>query len=297
MIKSTRKKEINSFIKSSLLGVLTALIWNSVPLIVACVSFGTFLLINENNNLDPNTAFVSLTLFSMLRFPLNVLPMVIQGLVQMNVSMKRIKDFLLRDEINFESITHQNTNDLALQIENSDFGWNKEDKILNGINMKVEKGKLVAILGKVGCGKSSLLTAILGEMHKFGNGIVNLNGSTAYVPQQAWIQNATVKNNILFSSEFDEKFYDDVIKACALSTDLEIMPGGDETEIGEKGINLSGGQKQRVSLARAIYSNADVYLLDDPLSAVDAHVGKSIFDKAIGPNGILKDKVNFKALK
>ncbi len=119
-----------------------------------------------------------------------------------------------------------------------------------------------------------------------------MNGSVAYVPQQAWIQNATLKNNILFEKKLDEKFYAKVLDACALKTDLTILPAGDATEIGEKGINLSGGQKQRVSLARAVYSNADIFMLDDPLSAVDAHVGKHIFDQVVGPNGILRNKVS-----
>ncbi|PRD31029.1 UNVERIFIED_CONTAM: Canalicular multispecific organic anion transporter 1 [Trichonephila clavipes] len=112
-------------------------------------------------------------------------------------------------------------------------------------------------------------------------------GKVAYASQQPWIQNTTLKNNILFSKPFSKKFYDEVIEACGLKPDLEILPGGDQTEIGEKGINLSGGQKQRVSLARAVYSSADIYLLDDPLSAVDSHVGKHIFDKVIGPNGFV----------
>ena len=142
----------------------------------------------------------------------------------------------------------------------------------------------------MGAGKSTLLSALLGEMHKLNEGQVNVNGSCAYVPQQAWIQNLTVKNNILFGHKYDEKLYSQVIDVCSLKTDLNIMPAGDRTEIGEKGINLSGGQKQRISLARSVYSSADIYLLDDPLSAVDSHVGKSIFDQVIGPNGILKNK-------
>jgi ABC-type multidrug transport system fused ATPase/permease subunit len=131
---------------------------------------------------------------------------------------------------------------------------------------------------------------MLGEMHKLNDGRININGTTAYVPQQAWIQNATVRDNILFGREYDEKLYNQVISACCLLPDLEIMAAGDKTEIGEKGINLSGGQKQRISLARALYSDAEIYMLDDPLSAVDSHVGKSIFDSVIGPNGMLKDK-------
>lgn len=122
------------------------------------------------------------------------------------------------------------------------------------------------------------------------SGKVNTYGSVAYVSQQAWIQNATLKDNILFGQPLNTELYEKVIEACALKPDLEILPGGDMTEIGEKGINLSGGQKQRVSLARAVYANADIYFLDDPLSAVDSHVGKHIFDKVIGPKGLLKNK-------
>ena len=119
---------------------------------------------------------------------------------------------------------------------------------------------------------------------------VVIDGTIAYVAQQAWIQNATVKNNILFSKSVDEVRYKQVVEACALLADLDILSAGDETEIGEKGINLSGGQKQRVSLARASYSNADIFLLDDPLSAVDSHVGKHIFENVIGSDGLLAGK-------
>jgi ABC-type multidrug transport system fused ATPase/permease subunit len=131
---------------------------------------------------------------------------------------------------------------------------------------------------------------MLNEMHKLNDGKINVNGSVAYVPQQAWIQNATVKENILFNKDYDEKSYKIILESCSLLDDIDTMPAEDETEIGERGINLSGGQKQRISLARAIYSNADIYMLDDPLSAVDSHVGKSIFDCVIGPKGLLKDK-------
>lgn len=176
-----------------------------------------------------------------------------------------------------------------LIIENGTFRWDEEDTTLRNINMRVERGNLVAVVGPVGCGKSSLLSAYLGEMEKV-SGRVNLLGKVAYVPQQAWIQNATLKNNILFGKPLDEKRYDRVIQACALKPDFAMLPAGDSTEIGEKGINLSGGQKQRVSLARAVYQDADVYFLDDPLSAVDAHVGKHIFEQVIGPGGLLSNR-------
>lgn len=161
--------------------------------------------------------------------------------------------------------------------------------MLKNINLQIEKSKCVAVVGTVGSGKSSLISALLGEMDKI-SGRVNTVGKIAYVPQQAWIQNATLQDNILFGRSMDRKKYDAVIDACALKPDLEILPGGDQTEIGEKGINLSGGQKQRVSLARAVYNDAETYFLDDPLSAVDSHVGKHIFEQVLGPKGILARK-------
>ncbi|HEY6438058.1 MAG TPA: ABC transporter transmembrane domain-containing protein [Ignavibacteriaceae bacterium] len=160
---------------------------------------------------------------------------------------------------------------------------------LNNISLKIKRNKLIAIVGQVGSGKSSLLSALLGDMIKT-EGKVNVNGSIAYVPQQAWILNTTLIENVLFMKPMDRKRFDKVIECCALLPDLEILPGGELTEIGEKGINLSGGQKQRVAMARACYANADIYFLDDPISALDANVGKQVFEKVIGSDGILKNK-------
>nr|KAG5699779.1 hypothetical protein BaRGS_013499 [Batillaria attramentaria] len=163
------------------------------------------------------------------------------------------------------------------------------------INLTVGEGRLVAVVGPVGCGKSSLISAMLGEMERtsgtVNTKVIELVGSIAYVPQQAWMQNATVRDNILFGRRYHKAKYMQVLEQCQLERDLEILPAGDQTEIGEKGINLSGGQKQRVSVARAVYSDSDVYLLDDPLSAVDSHVGKAIFKQVIGHTGALKKKV------
>lgn len=133
------------------------------------------------------------------------------------------------------------------------------------------------------------MSAILGEMEKM-RGYVGVRGQIAYIAQETWIQNINLRENIVFGQPFNETLYNRVIKACALDVDLAILPHGDRTEIGEKGINLSGGQKARVSLARAIYQNADIFLFDDPLAAVDAHVGKHIFEQVIGPNGLLRNK-------
>jgi len=151
---------------------------------------------------------------------------------------------------------------------------------LQDINFTIPKGSLTVIVGAVGSGKSSLLAGILGEMKRQA-GSVEIAGSVGFCPQQAWIQNATLKDNVLFGLPFDQKKYDDVIRTCALTADIDVLPARDLTEIGEKGINLSGGQKQRVSLARSVYFDADVVLLDDPLSAVDAHVSKYLFNRCI----------------
>ncbi|KAG0092364.1 hypothetical protein BGZ93_008357 [Podila epicladia] len=161
--------------------------------------------------------------------------------------------------------------------------------VLHDIDLHIYDGKLAAIIGRVGQGKSSLLSAIVGEMYK-QQGSVTVYGDLAYVPHQAWIVNATVRDNILFGQEFDKARYDQIIYAAGLLPDLEALPAGDLTEIGERGINLSGGQKQRVALARAVYQDADIYLLDDPLSAVDANVDQHLWNNLIGPTGLLKEK-------
>uniref|UniRef100_A0A1B6KLL2 ABC-type glutathione-S-conjugate transporter n=1 Tax=Graphocephala atropunctata TaxID=36148 RepID=A0A1B6KLL2_9HEMI len=221
-----------------------------------------------------------------------MLPQVMNSLVMTAVSMKRINKFLNNEELDPHSVTHDQTERDPIVVENGTFSWDSSDDnstVLRNINLRVPAGSLVAVVGAVGSGKSSLLAAVLGEMEKL-SGKVNTKGNIAYVPQLAWVQNATLRKNITCAHAFDKGTFKKVIKACALEQDLEILPGGDMTEIGEKGINLSGGQKQRISLARAVYSQADVYLLDDPLSAVDSHVGKHIFENVIGPTSVLHKK-------
>ncbi|KAI9794890.1 MAG: hypothetical protein M1816_003019 [Peltula sp. TS41687] len=158
---------------------------------------------------------------------------------------------------------------------------------LHKINLSLGRGELVAVIGSVGSGKSSLMAALAGDMRKT-RGEIAIGGSRALCPQYAWIQNATVRENIVFGKDFDPVWYSKVIEACALGPDLQMLPNGDQTEIGERGITVSGGQKQRINIARAIYFNADIVLMDDPLSAVDAHVGRHIFDHAI--SGLLQNK-------
>ncbi|KAM9305128.1 multidrug resistance-associated protein 1-like [Gastrophryne carolinensis] len=261
------------------------------PFWVSLTMFGVFLAVDENNILNAQKAFVTIILLNILRIPLRMFPMALTLLVQSFVSIKRLAKFFSEDELdlgNVDTLDPYSRSDIVVQ--DGSFTWAPTDEpFLRNINLSIQKGSLVAVVGPVGCGKTSLLSALLGEMEKV-YGSVALKGSVAYVPQQTWIPNATFKNNVLFGRHFDKDWYERVIQACALLPDLKILSGGEDTEIGEKGVNLSGGQKQRISIARAVYRNCDVYLLDDPLSAVDAHVGQHLFEHVIGPSGLLKGK-------
>ncbi|KAJ8253888.1 hypothetical protein COCON_G00205000 [Conger conger] len=290
-VSEIRESELRVLKKSAMLGAVSTFTWVCAPFLVALSTFGVYVLIDERNVLDAQKAFVSLALFNLLRFPLSMLPMVISSMVEASVSLKRLRVFLsheeLEDSVDNTAITASSN---SVVVSNSTFSWSRTDPpTLKRISVQIPEGSLVAVVGHVGSGKSSLLSALLGEMHK-QEGSVSMRGSVAYVPQQAWIQNASLRENIVFGGERKDSWYWKVVEACALMPDLEILPAGDATEIGEKGVNLSGGQKQRVSLARAVYCDRAVYLLDDPLSAVDAHVGKHIFEKVVGPQGLLQDK-------
>lgn len=289
-VSAIRDKELTYLRSYSLLAGIGSFSWSMATFFVMLATFATYVLLGHH--LDAKTAFVALSLFNILYFPINLLPLVISSLVTASVSVKRLANFLRQEELDPDCVNRDSYGDKPVEISRGSFTWgasSSERTILDGINFQVNDGSLVAVIGSVGSGKSSLISAILGEMDK-RKGSVNLRGKVAYVSQQAWIQNATLKDNILFGKPYDPTRYKDVIQACALGPDLEILPGGDGTEIGEKGINLSGGQKQRVSLARAVYNDADIYLMDDPLSAVDSHVGKHIFDHILGEDGLLKYK-------
>uniref|UniRef100_A0A7E4W3Z9 ABC-type glutathione-S-conjugate transporter n=1 Tax=Panagrellus redivivus TaxID=6233 RepID=A0A7E4W3Z9_PANRE len=291
VILEIRKKEIAILKKLALLNAATALSWSCAPFLVAVVTFGVFVIIDpENNVLTPQVTFVALSLFNILRFPLAILAMIWGQAIQSQVSNKRLKEFLAEDEIEHIPAPEGIKSDVAIGVSNGNFTWGEEEDSfqLQDININIKKGSLVAIVGRIGSGKTSLMSALLGEMQCLSGGVA-ISGSVAYVPQQPWIQNLSLKKNILFNQNYHQLLYERVLEACALTTDLKSLPAGDETEIGEKGINLSGGQKQRVSLARSVYSQTDVYLFDDPLSAVDAHVGKHIFENVISSQtGMLK---------
>ncbi|GAV06012.1 hypothetical protein RvY_16054-2 [Ramazzottius varieornatus] len=292
-VLNIREKELTTLKKTAYLNSLSSFIMQISPFVVALVTFTTFVMISEDNILDAEKAFVSLTLFNILRRPLGMLPDVIQSVVQARVAVNRLTKFLLNEELDPDSVRRLPSSDIyAVRISGGNFSWDggpDAQPMLRDINLSVADGTLVAIVGQVGTGKSSLVAAMLGLMEKL-SGDVAVKENIAYVTQQAWIQNLTLKENILFGKPLDEEKYERVLEACALKEDLAMLPAGDQTEIGEKGINMSGGQKQRISLARAVYAGADVFFLDDPLSAVDAHVGKHIFENVIGPNGMLHNR-------
>ncbi|XP_041931072.1 ATP-binding cassette sub-family C member 12-like isoform X3 [Alosa sapidissima] len=245
--------------------------------------------------LDPSTAFTIMAVFNTMNFYLAFMPYFIKCLAEGIVSLSRLKKLLLLQ--NPESyLTQKKGLGAALMMENASFCWKSPDSspentnnethtsenklTLRNISFTLPKGNLLGVCGNVGSGKTSLISSVLEQMHLL-KGSVIADGTFAYVSQQAWIFHGSVRDNILMGQPFNQQRYNDVINVCSLKPDLAILYYGDETEIGERGLNLSGGQKQRISLARAVYSNRDIYLLDDPLSAVDAHVGKHIFEECV----------------
>ncbi|KAJ5480698.1 hypothetical protein N7539_006592 [Penicillium diatomitis] len=321
-LKDLRRREISSI--QTLLAVRNAIlsVSMSIPVFASMLAFITYAL--TNHDLNPARVFSSLALFNSLRLPLNMMPLVLGQVTDAWTALNRIQEFLDAEDQK-EDIEKVETMSNAIEIEDASFTWERlptdekegeasqkkgakhsevkaltspdekqdaetavlEPFRLKNINLEVGRNELLAVIGTVGCGKSSLLSALAGDM-RVTEGKIRMSTTRSFCPQYAWIQNATVRNNILFGKDYDESWYEQVIDACALTPDLEILPNGDSTEIGERGITVSGGQKQRLNIARAIYFNAELVLMDDPLSAVDAHVGRHIMDKAIC--GLLKDR-------
>ncbi|XP_058197384.1 ABC transporter C family member 5-like isoform X2 [Rhododendron vialii] len=260
---------------------ITFFFWSS-PIFVSAVTFGTSILLG--GELTAGAVLSALATFRILQEPLRNFPDLVSMMAQTKVSLDRISVFLQEEELQEDAtiVVPRGITNVAIEIEDGEFGWDpsSENPTLSGIQMKVERGMCVAVCGVVGSGKSSFLSCILGEIPKI-SGEVRVCGSAAYVPQSAWIQSGNIEENILFGGQMDKAKYKNVIHACSLKKDLELFSHGDQTIIGDRGINLSGGQKQRVQLARALYQDADVYLLDDPFSAVDAHTGSELFKEYI----------------
>ncbi|XP_070178633.1 multidrug resistance-associated protein 1-like [Littorina saxatilis] len=295
-IEKVREGELRVLFRNAVWDVFLHFSWTVAPYIISLAIFITYIYTDPEHYLRPQTAFVTLAFLNLIRFAINTAPPLLSDMIKASVSIGRLNRFLNQSEVEEDNVC-RNCNHMeneaqghVLSIDNGTFSWNLDlGACLHDVSVHVTRGSLVAVVGPVGAGKSSLLAALLGEMFKM-RGRVCVKGSIAYVPQQAWIQHDTVQGNILFGKTMQRSLYDRCLDACALRPDLDILPGADLTEIGEQGINLSGGQKQRVSLARAVYSNTDVYLLDDPLSAVDVHVGRHIFQQVVGHSGLLANK-------
>ncbi|TVY35751.1 Metal resistance protein [Lachnellula occidentalis] len=268
--------------------------WSTTPFLVSCSTFTVFVL-TQDTPLTTDIVFPALTLFNLLTFPLAILPMVITSIIEASVAVGRLTSFLTAEELQADAVNLlgpvDEIGDESITIRDGTFSWDRHTgrNALEDINFSASKGELTCVVGRVGAGKSSFLQALLGDLWKV-KGQVTVHGKTAYVAQQAWIMNASVKENILFGHRWDPVFYDKTIKACALIEDFAQLPDGDDTEVGERGISLSGGQKARLTLARAVYARADIYLLDDSLSAVDQHVGRHLIENVLGPNGLLSGK-------
>ncbi|KAI5461810.1 P-loop containing nucleoside triphosphate hydrolase protein [Mariannaea sp. PMI_226] len=307
-LRDLRSSEIQAIRNLLVIGGSLEAVGILLPILASMLSFIVYS--HENPNLAPAEVFSALALFNSLRIPLKIFPIVLGQVMEAWSSLRRIEEFLMEPE-HLEYVVRKPTNQAAIILQNASFSWetctnehnsmgtNESDEVsppdnwvsslsdekgegfnLQNLNLNISQGELIAVIGSVGSGKSSLLAALAGEMHMIC-GEATVNSSTSFCPQCPWIQNTTVRNNITFGTQMEEQRYKDVITACALQTDLDILPDGDQTEVGERGVTISGGQKQRLSLARAIYFDADIALLDDPLSAVDTHVGRYIFHNAI----------------
>ncbi|XP_072454182.1 ATP-binding cassette sub-family C member 6 isoform X5 [Notamacropus eugenii] len=287
-ILSIRREELQALKSSGYLFTGSLVSFYFSTFLVALVMFAVHALTDEKHVLDAEKAFVALTIINILNRAQAFLPFSINTIFQAWVSLARLAAFLHLEEVEPRAINTSSMGEECISVQDGTFAWSQESSpCLQRINLTVPRGSLFAVIGSVGSGKSSLLSALLGELSKL-EGNVNIKGSVAYVPQEAWIQNASVKENVCFGQKLDIPWLDRVLEACALHPDLESFPAGIHTEIGEQGINLSGGQKQRLSLARAVYKKASIYLLDDPLAALDVHVGQHIFDRVIGPGGLLQ---------
>lgn len=291
--------ELNTLRKIGATQSVANFTWQSTPFLVSCSTFTVFVLTSDRP-LTTEIVFPALTLFNLLTFPLSILPMVITSVIESSVAVKRLTEYFTAEELQTDSVVFQDPvehpGDETVRLRDASFTWNRHTGIpvLENIDLSARKGELSCIVGRVGAGKSSLLQAILGELWK-NQGEVIVRGSIAYVAQAPWVMNASVRENIVFGHRWDPAFYDLTVEACALLDDFKNLPDGDQTEVGERGISLSGGQKARLTLARAVYARADIYLLDDVLSAVDQHVGRHIINRVLGSTGILSSKTRILA--
>ncbi|XP_017878786.1 multidrug resistance-associated protein 7 [Ceratina calcarata] len=307
-ISKLRESEIKYLRGRKYLDALCVYFWATTPVLISMLTFGTYVLFG--NELDAKTVFTSMALLNMLIAPLNAFPWVLNGLTEAWVSLKRIQKILDLPDADISSYYSEPPPGIDLMVEDTTFSVNSQQSEeqnelrtvkfndlqsegvfnLHSLNITVPKGQLVGIMGKVGSGKSLFLDGILGEIVKVRGTIAvnNFEDGFAYVKQNPWVQRGTIRDNILFGKSYDYNKYRNVLKACALSADLNSLPKKDLTAIGEAGNTLSGGQKTRISLARAVYADKDIYLLDDVFATLDPKVAAFVFEHVI--LGLLSNK-------
>ncbi|KII83760.1 hypothetical protein PLICRDRAFT_119100 [Plicaturopsis crispa FD-325 SS-3] len=315
-----REVELGWINKARMNMVLFSLLYTAGPLLVSVVAFFAF--VSQGNELTVPIAFTSITLFAMIKEPLNEMPDYIIQILQTLLAVERIGAFLDEDEVTEQvsslkrdKVTAYTSvaDDEGLGIQNGSFKWNEVERPQNGkdaaaeaqpeyrrftledISIVFPEGKLTCVTGPTASGKTALLLALLGEMTLTQGRLImskdtsridefGLMHAISYAAQSPWLRHQSIKDNILFGYPYDEQRYNDVVDCCALQPDLDMLEDGDNTEIGARGVNLSGGQKARVALARAVYARTKYVLLDDPLSAVDSHTARWLFEKLLcGP--------------
>ncbi|MCL7043983.1 hypothetical protein MKW94_027272, partial [Papaver nudicaule] len=280
VIERLRKEEYKWLSIVQMQKAYSSFLFWSAPVLVSAATFGTCYFLGVP--LHASNVFTFVSTFRIVQEPIKAIPDVIGIVIDANVAFSRIVTFLAAPELENENVSDKKNSEKdkpSISIKSDNLSWeeNPPKPSLRRINLVVQPGEKVAICGEVGAGKSTLLAAVLGEV-PYVEGQIEVSGKVAYVSQTAWIQSGSIQDNILFGCNMDRQRYQETLEKCSLSKDLEMLPFGDLTEIGERGINLSGGQKQRIQLARALYQDADIYLLDDPFSAVDAHTATSLFN-------------------
>lgn len=284
-VKNARKKELAVFRLISIINAFLGGIFSSADNFVSIMIFLAFLWKNMGA-LTPDIVFPTLELLQLIMIPFVMIPGAASNYYNALVSLNRIQDLLNRDALSTNNYTHHLDGSSVL-LDHAVIAWEDHDtQVLSNVTLSAANGELVCITGRVGSGKTAILKSLCGELHVL-SGSVEVSGRLAYCSQQPWLQNTTVRANIIFGREFDPLWYSQVLQACDLSKDIESFPSKDQTEIGERGIMISGGQKARIALARAIYSRPSVYIFDDVLSAVDEHVAAHLMTHVFSETGII----------
>ncbi|XP_023251137.1 multidrug resistance-associated protein 4-like, partial [Seriola lalandi dorsalis] len=290
LVTEVRRKEIRQILYSSYLRGLNMASFFASSKIIVFITFTVYALLG--NAITASSVFVTVSLYGTIKLTVTLFfPLAVEKVSETAVSVQRISSFLLLEEVERKTsgLPLEGKEESSIEIEKLTCYWDKSSDApsLQNVSVSVMSHQLLIVIGPVGAGKSSLLSAILGELPQ-DTGSLKVKGQLTYASQQPWVFPGTIRSNILFGRELNLQRYEKVIRACALKKDLELLPDGDLTLIGDRGATLSGGQKARINLARAVYQDADIYLLDDPLSAVDAEVGKHLFEQCIC--GLLKNK-------